>query len=221
VRIPVAGARGQAPVTLSAPNVAAIEPQSGSVTVTPLAQALPPARASSSSFGGGGWQTTVTRFNRPAEPTSVSPGRIAAVPASTGLVTASIDPSVTVPSRPQSDLTASRVNNRQAQSVNRPIRVAENTGTTASDAGTGASRTGRRVQVGSFRSAAEATTAWDQIASAHRALIGQRQPYIVEADLGARGVFYRLQIGPLGSSDEAKTLCRALKLRGQDCIPAL
>jgi len=184
-----------------------------------LAQALPPARASSS--GGEGWQTTVTRFNRPVEPTSVPPGRIAAVPASTGFVTASIDPSVTVPSRPQSDLTAPRVGNRQAQSVNRPIRVAENTGTTANDAGTGTSRPERRVQVGSFRSAAEATIAWDQIANAHRALIGQRQPYIVEADLGARGVFYRLQIGPLGSSDEAKTLCRALKLRGQDCIPAL
>ena len=219
VRIPVAGARGQAPVTLSAPNVAAIEPQSGSVTVTPLAQALPPARATSPV--GEGWQTTVTRYNRVATPTAVSPGRVAAVPASSGLVTASIDPRATVPSRPQSALTAPRVSNRQPQSGNRPIRVAENTGTTANDAGSGVTRTGRRVQVGSFRSAAEATTAWDQIANAHHALIGQRQPYIVEADLGARGVYYRLQIGPLGSGDEAKTLCRALKLRGQDCIPAL
>lgn len=224
VRIPVAGSRGSAPVRLSPPNVAAIEPQSGSVTVTPLDQALPAARASTSvgRTGADGWQTTVTRFAPPVSTeVRTSSGRAAAVPAETGLTTASIDRNSTVPATARPDLTSPRVSNRQPAPVSAPIRIAQNDAASTNDAGGVRARADQRVQVGSFRSAAEATTAWDRIANAHRALIGQKQPYIVEADLGARGTFYRLQIGPLGSSQEVKALCRALKLQGQDCIPAL
>jgi tetratricopeptide (TPR) repeat protein len=219
VRIPIAGPAGQRPVKLSPPDVAALEPQTGSVTVTPLAHALPPARATAQ--GAQGWQTTVQRFATAQVAPRAEPRRVAAVPAETGLTTASINGDARLPTRPQSDLTAPRVSNRQPQPINTPIRIAQNNATTANDAGSAVSAPGRRVQVGSFRSAAEATSAWDRIANAHRALIGQKQPYIVEADLGARGTYYRLQIGPLGSSNEVKALCRALKLQGQDCIPAL
>ncbi len=212
VRIPTTVATHR-PVTLTPPNVAAIEPQSGSVTVTPLSQALPPARAAN------GWEATVTRFARPETNRQVASVRTAAVPVNSGLTTASIAPGQNVPAlRSSNPLSRPRVARTQAP---QPIQVAQNTATTTSDAGPGIVQPNLRVQVGSFRTAAEATSAWDKISTAHRTLIGQRQPYIVEADLGARGIYYRLQMGPFGSSNEVGAFCRALKVQGQDCIPAL
>jgi len=212
VRIPTTVATHR-PVTLTPPNVAAIEPQSGSVTVTPLSQALPPARAAN------GWEATVTRFARPETNRQVASARTAAVPANAGLTTASIAPDQGVPAlRSSNPLSRPRVSRTQAS---QPIQVAQNATTTTSDAGPGVVQSNLRVQVGSFRTAAEATSAWDKISTAHRALIGQRQPYIVEADLGARGIYYRLQMGPFGSRNEVSAFCRALKVQGQDCIPAL
>ena len=41
---------------------------------------------------------------------------------------------------------------------------------------------------------------------------------IERADLGERGIFYRLRIGPFASADEARTYCEGLKTRGQDCL---
>eukprot|EP00439_Symbiodinium_sp_Y106_P089371 s1_g1907.t1 len=210
IRIPTAVSSAGQTVTLTPPNVAAIEPQSGSVTVRPLSEALPPPRAA----GGAGWEATVTRFAQPPVASAQTPRRIAAVPSSDPTITASIDSTRPTPTaRDNNILTPAR-----STPSRQPVRVAQGTSSTASDASPASS--GLRVQIGSFRSAADATAAWDKTVAAHQELIGQRQPYIVEADLGERGIFYRLQIGPLHSSNEARTLCNALKARGQDCILA-
>ncbi|MCE7997898.1 MAG: tetratricopeptide repeat protein [Rhodobiaceae bacterium] len=209
IRIPqVVSSAGQA-VTLTPPNVAAIEPQSGSVTVRPLSEALPPPRASNN-----GWEPTVTRFAQPPSRQQSNAGRVAAVPSADPMTTASIDGSGPTPRTRDRNLLAPPRYTPPAE----PIRVAEGTVTTTSDASP--APRGLRIQIGSFRSASDATAAWDKTVAAHQELIGQRQPYIVEADLGARGIYYRLQVGPLHSSNEAKALCNALKARGQDCILA-
>ncbi|WOF73875.1 tetratricopeptide repeat protein [Parvibaculaceae bacterium PLY_AMNH_Bact1] len=209
IRIPNAASSAGKSVTLTPPNVAAIEPQSGNVTVRPLSEALPPPRSTNN-----GWQATVTRFVQPPLTQSASPSRVAAVPSVDPMTTASIDSSRPTPvTRDGNLLTPPRYSPPAT-----PIQVAEGTATTTSDASP--APRGFRVQIGSFRSASDATAAWDKTVAAHQELIGQRQPYIVEVDLGARGIFYRLQIGPLHSSNEAKALCNALKARGQDCILA-
>lgn len=209
IRIPNAASSAGRAVTLTPPNVAAIEPQSGNVTVRPLSKALPPPRATNN-----GWQATVTRFAQPPSPQVPIAGRVAAVPSADPMTTASIDSSRPTPVTRDGNLLAPPRYTPPAE----PIRVAEGAATTTSDASP--APRGLRVQIGSFRSASDATSAWDKTVAAHQELIGQRQPYIVEADLGARGTFYRLQIGPLHSANEAKTLCNALKARGQDCILA-
>jgi len=197
-------------ITLTPPDVAAIEPQSGNVTVRPLSQALPPPRAAASN----GWEATVTRFAQPVIAQASTPQRIAAVPTDGGLTTASIDSTAPTPvTRDSNLLTLPRRSVTAA-----PVIVAQGTSTTTTDASP--APRGLRVQIGSFRSASDATSAWDKTAAAHQELIGQRQPYIVEADLGERGIYYRMQVGPLHSANEAKTLCNALKARGQDCIIA-
>ncbi len=209
IRIPNAASSAGQAVTLTPPNVAAIEPQSGNVTVRPLSEALPPPRATST-----GWEATVTRFVQPPSASTGNSARVAAVPSGDPMTTASIDSSRPTPVSRDGNLLAPA---RQTPTAT-PVRVAAGAATTASDASP--APRGLRVQIGSFRSASDATAAWDKTVAAHQVLIGQRQPYIVEADLGARGIFYRLQIGPMHSSNEAKALCNALKARGQDCILA-
>ncbi len=41
---------------------------------------------------------------------------------------------------------------------------------------------------------------------------------IREIDLGARGIFYRVQAGYFPDRASALELCTALKARGQDCL---
>lgn len=210
IRVPQAVSSLGQTITLTPPDVAAIEPQSGSVTVRPLSQALPPPRATA----GNGWQATVTRFAQPVIAQSSAPQRVAAVPSERALTTASIDSTAPTPVTQDTNLLTPPRRSFAAA----PTIVAQGTSTTATDASP--APRGLRVQIGSFRSASDATSAWDKTAAAHQELIGQRQPYIVEADLGERGIYYRLQVGPLHSANEAKTLCNALKARGQDCIIA-
>lgn len=75
-----------------------------------------------------------------------------------------------------------------------------------------------RVQIGSYRTEAGALNGWKILQSAHGVLLGDLEPTIVSADLGARGVFHRLQAGPLADRGAATTLCNSLKAREQGCL---
>ncbi len=75
------------------------------------------------------------------------------------------------------------------------------------------------VQVGAFRSNDEALAKWSSMQSKIGGVIGDKSFDIEEADLGARGVYHRLRIGPFSSSDAANAYCASLKQNGQDCLP--
>ncbi len=74
------------------------------------------------------------------------------------------------------------------------------------------------VQVGSFRTVDEAVADWKRIEGGFAALLSDKARQIERADLGDRGVFHRLRIGPFSSADDARTHCQALKEGGQDCL---
>ncbi|MEO1251233.1 MAG: SPOR domain-containing protein [Pseudomonadota bacterium] len=74
------------------------------------------------------------------------------------------------------------------------------------------------VQVGAFRSNDEALAQWSRMQSRLSGVIGDKTFNIEEADLGDRGVYHRLRVGPFGSSDDASAYCAALKENGQDCL---
>jgi tetratricopeptide (TPR) repeat protein len=82
-----------------------------------------------------------------------------------------------------------------------------------------ATRTGRReVQLGAWRSEAEAQQGWKEaVRHAGRALNGL-EPHIVVADLPGRGRYYRLRTTP-GSGGVAQ-LCAQLTATGQGCLLA-
>ncbi|MCP1335983.1 SPOR domain-containing protein [Futiania mangrovi] len=82
------------------------------------------------------------------------------------------------------------------------------------------SLTGVRIQIGSFRTREQAEEAWQAAAQKHKDLLAGLRPAIERADLGQRGVFHRVQIGPLENRASAASLCKLLDERGQPCIVA-
>lgn len=89
--------------------------------------------------------------------------------------------------------------------------------TTASSGGTGPARL---VQLGSFRSEDAAQTAWKRVTKEFGDLLSGYTPQVNRADLGAKGVYYRLQIGPFPKS-KAADICEDIKRKKpQGCILA-
>jgi len=74
------------------------------------------------------------------------------------------------------------------------------------------------VQVAALRSEEGAEEAWAKLAVSHEDLIEGATRYIQRADLGAKGVFFRLRAGRFQDRSEAVSFCDALKADGGSCI---
>lgn len=83
---------------------------------------------------------------------------------------------------------------------------------------TGAQSGTHLVQIGAFRSEAEATAQWTKLQGKLGDYASGKSEDIERADLGDKGVYYRLRVGPFVSKDEASTYCAGLKERGTDCL---
>ncbi len=75
-----------------------------------------------------------------------------------------------------------------------------------------------RIQLGSLDSATAAEAEWRRLRRRHRDLLEALRPRVQRADLGAEGVFYRLQAGPLAGAGRAKDLCETLARRNVRCL---
>lgn len=76
-----------------------------------------------------------------------------------------------------------------------------------------------RVQLGAFRVADDAAKAWNDLRSRHSTLAALEHR-IEEADLGAKGTYFRLQAGAFKTRSEARSLCARLKADRLDCMIA-
>jgi hypothetical protein len=76
---------------------------------------------------------------------------------------------------------------------------------------------GVRLQLGSLRSEDAARQEWDRIRRANSDLLGSLSATTERADLGDRGIFYRIQTSPVA---DANRLCGELKRRNVGCIIA-
>jgi cell division septation protein DedD len=74
------------------------------------------------------------------------------------------------------------------------------------------------VQVASERSAAEAQASFRALRAKFPNQLGGREPIVRRADLGAKGVYYRLMIGPFASMEKAAGMCGTLKAAGCNCL---
>lgn len=77
---------------------------------------------------------------------------------------------------------------------------------------------GVRLQLGAVRSEGMARDEWDRIKRANPDLLGHLTAVAVRAELGDKGVYYRIQTGPVADTATAQRLCGELKQRHLGCI---
>lgn len=76
---------------------------------------------------------------------------------------------------------------------------------------------GWRIQVASVKSEDIAKSTWARLQSAHGGELSSLRMQAVRVDLGDRGVWYRVQAGPLDEK-QAHSVCSSLKARKTDCV---
>lgn len=74
------------------------------------------------------------------------------------------------------------------------------------------------VQIGAFRDTTRANTEWAGVQRKHPSILGSASADIQRADLGDRGIWYRLRASGFASKDAANSACAALKAAGTDCL---
>ncbi|MGH7094874.1 MAG: SPOR domain-containing protein, partial [Stellaceae bacterium] len=74
-----------------------------------------------------------------------------------------------------------------------------------------------RVQLASLRTPDEARTEWQRLKRRYPDLLGRLTADAVRADLGQRGVWYRVEAGGFANAATARRLCRELKGRHLGC----
>ena len=97
-------------------------------------------------------------------------------------------------------------------------KAKEQAATPATTSTNGVSEQDFRIQLASVRDTSGAEAEWKRLSSKNKDLLGSLQMYLKRADLGEKGVFYRLQAGPLPDAAAAETLCGNLKQRNVGCL---
>jgi hypothetical protein len=75
-----------------------------------------------------------------------------------------------------------------------------------------------RLQLGAMRTPEAAGHEWERLKRRHADLLGALEYGAQRVDLGPRGLFYRIQAGPLADAAQAERRCAELKHRGEGCI---
>jgi len=89
----------------------------------------------------------------------------------------------------------------------------------ATPAAPAAASGGYVLQIGSYKSQADAAAAWKSYKARHAALLSGYSENVQQADLGEKGTWYRLRIGGFSDREVANALCDRLKADGGACIP--
>ncbi len=74
------------------------------------------------------------------------------------------------------------------------------------------------VQVASQRSEADAQGSWRALQTRYPNLLNSYTASVKQVNLGERGIYYRAQVGPFASQEEANRLCQDLRAQGGDCV---
>jgi cell division protein FtsN len=76
------------------------------------------------------------------------------------------------------------------------------------------------LQIGAYKTETDAETAWKDYASKHADVLAGASHEVQKADLGDKGVWYRLRAGSFADKETAGALCDKLKAEGGVCFPA-
>jgi cell division protein FtsN len=76
------------------------------------------------------------------------------------------------------------------------------------------------LQIGAYKSQVEAEGAWSTYQSRHAATLAGYSQDVKMVDLGKKGTWYRLRVGPFAQKSAAAALCARLIAEGGVCFPA-
>lgn len=74
-----------------------------------------------------------------------------------------------------------------------------------------------RIQLSSVRSEADADKEWRRLKGKHPDPLNPLSARYVRVDLGEKGIWWRVQAGPVGDKPAAEAACTKLKAQGQGC----
>tara|TARA_R110000824_G_scaffold155226_1_gene327535 strand:- start:86691 stop:88001 length:1311 start_codon:yes stop_codon:yes gene_type:complete len=157
-----------------------------------------------------GWTSKTVKY-----PDAISPETIARIQKeNNSLETASLRAIDMVPAPGSQNFQNQSVSS--AQPLPQPMRVAA----AAPTMNVSQSRElgGFKIQLGAFREPELASQAWHQISRNNANLVKSMSHMIEEADLGAKGTYFRLQAGSFESAEIAKSRCADFHARNLDCI---
>ena len=77
-----------------------------------------------------------------------------------------------------------------------------------------------QVQLGALRDEAGAETAWQRATKAAPDVLANLPHEVIRADLGPKGIFYRLRAGGFATREQADGICDSLKPKGVGCVVA-
>jgi hypothetical protein len=77
---------------------------------------------------------------------------------------------------------------------------------------------GYQIQLAAVRTITSAEKEWLRLRTKNKALLGKLKLNIVRADLGDKGIFFRLRAGQIENKTSAKALCQALSRRKVGCL---
>ncbi len=77
-----------------------------------------------------------------------------------------------------------------------------------------------QVQLAALKDEARAKSEWTRAMKAAPDILGKLPHEVVRADLGTKGVFYRLRAGGYAARDQAEKVCETLKAKGVGCVVA-
>lgn len=99
-----------------------------------------------------------------------------------------------------------------------PTTLAARTAKPAAPKKPAAATSGFQIQIAAVRTEKAARNEWSRLQKKYRLLLGKLNLSVIKADLGSRGVFYRLRAGPLASRDRAKRVCGELTRQKVGCL---
>jgi len=77
---------------------------------------------------------------------------------------------------------------------------------------------GIRLQLASVPTEADVDAEWQRLQKRLGSALDGQQLQVERADLGTKGIFYRLHIGPFADRSAAKAACKNIKAAGGDCL---
>ncbi len=78
-----------------------------------------------------------------------------------------------------------------------------------------------RLQLGAYRTHKEAKASWSKLRKQHPDLVKNKALHIERADISGKGTFFRVQIYPFATKQEASKLCKQLSAKGQACFTVI